>query len=123
MKARDAALRQKLKFEADDKRRKVEDLEMMIRDFEAMADDLTRQIQAEEDRTGVRDPSHFAYSTFARSAGQRREKLASSVAELQERLAQAVVDRDEALTELGDIDPTTKHHRPETLTVSDAYSR
>jgi len=103
MKAREAAMKLK-RFDAEEKSRKVEDLEMMIRDFETMAEDLDRQIQAEEDRTGVRDSSHFAYSTFARSAAQRREKLQSSVAELRERLALAVADRDEAMSELDDAD-------------------
>src|SRR5665648_590402 len=64
MKARESALRLK-RFAADEKQRKVADLEHMIREFDGMASDLDRQIKAEEDRTGVRDPAHFAYSTFA----------------------------------------------------------
>ena len=31
------------------------------------------------DRTGVRDETHFAYSTFARAAAQRRNNLLASV--------------------------------------------
>ena len=90
MKPRDAALRLK-RFEADEKKRKVADLELMIRDFEQMATDLERQIRAEEDRTGVRDANHFAYSTFAKSAAQRREKLLSSAAELRTSLERSAV--------------------------------
>ena len=82
MKARESALRLK-RFEADEKARKVADLEHMIREFENMAADLDRQIQAEEDRTGVKDPAHFAYSTFAKSASQRRDNLRASVGGLQ----------------------------------------
>ena len=67
MKARESALRLK-RFEADEMARKVADLEHMIREFEGMASDLDRQIRAEEERTGVKDPAHFAYSTFAKSA-------------------------------------------------------
>lgn len=99
MKARDASLRLK-RFEANEKNRKVADLEHMIRDFEQMAGDLERQIRAEEDRTGVRDANHFAYSTFAKSAAQRREKLLSSAAELRTKLEVAIRDRDEAVDQL-----------------------
>ncbi len=103
MKPRDAALRLK-RFEADEKKRKVADLELMIHDFEQMATDLERQIRAEEDRTGVRDANHFAYSTFAKSAAQRREKLLSSAAELRTKLESAMRERDEAMDQLSRAD-------------------
>ena len=77
MKARESALRLK-RFEVDEKARKVADLEYMIGDFEGMAADLSRQIEAEENRTGIKDPTHFAYSTFAKSASQRRDNLRAS---------------------------------------------
>jgi hypothetical protein len=76
----------------------------MINEFEQMANDLERQIEAEEERTGVRDRSHFAYSTFARSAFQRRENLMASVQDLRERLENAVTERDEATAELEQVD-------------------
>ena len=95
MKSRDTALRLK-RFEADEKARKVADLEYMIRDFETMAADLDRQIQAEEDRTGVKDKSHFAYSTYAKSAVQRRDNLRSSAGELRAKLQAALKERDDA---------------------------
>lgn len=123
MRAREAALKLK-RFDVQEKTRKVQDLEMMIRDFEAMAEDLDRQILAEEDRTGVRDSQHFAYSTFARSAAQRREKLQSSVADLQERLVAAQADRDEALAELSDADAAASGGlRSETIGFGDAHVR
>lgn len=96
MKSRETAMRLK-RFEADEKSRNVLDLEAMIRDFEAMAHDLQRQIQAEEDRTGVKDPAHFSYSTFAKSAGQRLSNLETSISGLREKLDAAVKDRDDAL--------------------------
>jgi flagellar protein FliJ len=99
MKSRDSALRTK-RFEADAKARKVADLEMMIRDFETMAGDLDRQIRAEEDRTGVRDIAHFAYSTFAKSAAQRRDNLRSSANELKAKLDAAQKERDAAAQDL-----------------------
>ncbi len=95
MKSRETAIRAK-RFEVDEKARKAADLEHMIREFENMAADLTRQINAEEDRTGVKDPAHFAYSTFAKSANQRRENLLASAAELRAKFEAALKERDEA---------------------------
>lgn len=113
MKAREAALRLK-RFEADEKARKVADLEYMIREFENIAADLDRQIHAEEERTGVRDPSHFAYSTFAKSALLRRENLRASAAELREKLALALKERDEAMEQAARVgsDMPREHDRP-----------
>ena len=95
MKPRESALRLK-RFEAGEKARKVADLESMIREFDQMAADLDRQIANEEDRTGVKDRRHFAYSTFAKAAAQRRDNLAISVEDLRAKLAIAVQERDAA---------------------------
>ena len=103
MKAREAALRVK-RFEADENSRRVANLQSMIRDFQAMAADLDRQIQAEEDRTGIRDSAHFAYSTFAKSASQRRNNLRASAAELTLKLEAALKARDDAASELSQAD-------------------
>ncbi|HEX2842598.1 flagellar export protein FliJ [Hyphomicrobium sp.] len=102
MKARETALRLK-RFEMDEKARKVADLEQMIREFENIASDLDRQIHAEEDRTGVKDPRHFAYSTFAKSASQRRDNLRASIAELRQKLETAQRDFDDAKQQLARV--------------------
>ena len=99
MKSRDALLRLK-RFEASEKARTVADLEHMIREFEQMAVDLDRQISAEEDRTGVKDTTHFAYSTFAKAAGQRRTNLKASIEGLAAKLDNAVRERDAAQVDL-----------------------
>jgi flagellar FliJ protein len=99
MKPRETALRLK-RFEADEKARKVADLELMIREFETIAGDLDRQIQAEEERTGIKDPAHFSYSTYAKSASVRRDNLRASVDELKMKLEAAMKDRDEAAEQL-----------------------
>jgi flagellar protein FliJ len=99
MKSRDAALKL-MRFEADEKSRKVADLEYMIREFEQMASDLDRQIHAEEDRTGIKDLAHFAYSTFAKAAAQRRDNLRASVSDLRVKLESAMRDRDSAMSDL-----------------------
>jgi hypothetical protein len=88
MKARDASLRVK-RFEVAERTRKAADLEAMARDFETIIADLDRQIHAEEERTGIRDPNHFAYSTFAKAAIQRRDNLAVSVTGLRAQLEDA----------------------------------
>jgi len=103
MKARESALRLK-RFAADEKARKVADLEHMIREFDGMANDLDRQIKAEEDRTGVRDPGHFNYSTFAKSASQRRDNLRASADGLKVKLEAALLERDEALEQVARAD-------------------
>ena len=94
MKSRESALRLK-RFEAQEKARKVLGLEQMIKDFEVMAVDLDRQVQAEEDRTGVKDIGHFNYSTFAKAASQRRDKLRASIDDLKVQLEAAMRERDE----------------------------
>lgn len=103
MKARDSFVRVK-RFELDEKARRVAELQYMIRDFEQLAADLERQIAAEEDRTGVKDIQHFAYSTFAKAAMQRRDNLRSSAAELRAKLEAAEKDHDEARAQLARYD-------------------
>ncbi|MBU2582622.1 MAG: flagellar export protein FliJ [Alphaproteobacteria bacterium] len=103
MKSRDSFVRVK-RFELDEKARRVDELQYMIRDFEQLAADLERQIAAEEDRTGVRDIGHFAYSTFAKAAMQRRDNLISSAAELRAKLESAEKDHDEARAQLARYD-------------------
>lgn len=99
MKPRESMLRLR-RFEAEERARKVADIEAMIREFETMAADLARQISSEEERTGVKDPKHFAYSTFAKAAAQRRDNLVISVEDLRVKLAAAEVERDIALDNL-----------------------
>ena len=105
MKPRDTALRLK-RFEAAEKARKVASIETMVLDLEQVAADLARQIAAEEERTGIKDPAHFAYSTFAKAAGQRRANLLTSVADLRAKLDSAKRDHEEAMLELGKLEPS-----------------
>jgi flagellar protein FliJ len=99
MRSRESALRLK-RFEADEKSRKADGLEQMMREFQHMATDLERQIQAEEERTGVKDRAHFAYSTFAKAAAQRRDNLLASIADLRVQLDEAIRQRDDARADL-----------------------
>ena len=107
MKQREFALRAK-RFDAAEKARKVALLEAMIRDFEGMATELSRQIAAEEERTGVRDAGHFAYSTFAKAAAQRRSNLQTSVSDLRDKLEVARREHDEVISELNKLEPAAE---------------
>jgi multidrug resistance efflux pump len=65
-----------------------------------MISDLDLEIAAEHRRTGIEDEKHFAYSTFARAARQRRANLQASGAELTGQLDTAKAALDLALAEL-----------------------
>ena len=99
MKSRDSVIRLK-RFHANEKRRQVTQIETMLAEFDRMARDLDDQIASEEQRTGISDVAHFAYSTFAKAAKQRRDNLTASVDELKAQLAAAVADQEEAIADL-----------------------
>ena len=56
--------------------------EQMMAEFERMAKELEHQITLEEKKSGISDPSHFAYPTFAKAARQRSDNLQVSIREL-----------------------------------------
>ena len=99
MKSRDNAVRLK-RFQIEDKRRQVGQIETMIEEFNRMIGDLDQEVEAEQRRTGIDDENHFAYSTFARAAIQRRENLQTSVDDLQSQLTTAKAALDLAEAEL-----------------------
>ena len=76
-----------LRFQVEANAGKAAVLEHMIGEFERMAADLDQQIAHEEQRTGITDPAHSAYSTLAKSASRRRKSLHASIAELRAELA------------------------------------
>ena len=81
MKSRNSLIRLK-RFQVDEKRRQVVQIEMMIAEFERMAAELDEQILAEQKRSGISDVAHFAYPTFAKAAMARRDNLMESANEL-----------------------------------------
>jgi len=121
MKPRDATLRLK-RFEASEKARKLASLETMILDFEHMSVDLARQVGAEEERTGVKDPAHYAYSTFAKAAGLRRANLQTSIADLRLKLDVARREHEEAVTELRKLEPVETRDTDRMLRKGDRSS-
>jgi flagellar FliJ protein len=103
MKSRETLIRLK-KFQVDEKRRKVMQIEGMIAEFERMAHDLEREIKSEQDKANIHDPSHFAYPTYAKAAIQRRENLKRSADELRGQMDEAKALLGEAFEELKKVE-------------------
>ena len=103
MKSRETLIRLR-KFQVDEKRRKVAQIEAMVAEFERMAADLDREIQAEQDRAGIHDPGHFAYPTYAKAAMQRRENLQRSADDLKVQLEGASAALAEAFEEMKKVE-------------------
>jgi flagellar protein FliJ len=99
MKSRDTLIRLK-RFQVEEKRRRVRQIEMMTAEFNRMIGDLDREIANEEKRSGIADPNHFAYPTYARAAMGRRDNLKSSISELSLQIEDARAALEEALAEL-----------------------
>jgi flagellar export protein FliJ len=103
MKSRETLIRLK-KFQVDEKRRKVAQIEAMIAEFERIATELEREIKVEQDRAGIHDPGHFAYPTYAKAAIVRRENLKRSADELKQQLDDAQAALGEAFEELKKVE-------------------
>jgi flagellar export protein FliJ len=99
MKSREGLLRLK-RFQVEEKRRTVAQIEAMIAEFDRMAKELNDQVMAEQERSGIHDAGHFAYPTFAKAATQRRDNLTASERALKDQLAAARSAYDEAVAEL-----------------------
>ena len=81
MKSRESLVRLK-EFQVNEKRRQLQQLQMMTAEFDRMTKDLESQIVLEEKKSGISDPNHFAYPTFAKAARQRADNLQVSIREL-----------------------------------------
>ncbi|MGH6762510.1 MAG: flagellar export protein FliJ [Phyllobacterium sp.] len=81
MKTRESFVKLKT-FQVKEKRRQIGQLDLMLGEFERMADELDAQILSEEKKAGITDTSHFAYPTFAKAARQRRDNLFVSIRDL-----------------------------------------
>ena len=103
VKSRDHLIRLK-RFQLEERRRRVAQIEAMIADFNRMSADLDREIATEEQRSGISDPHHFAYPTYARAAVVRRDNLRRSAEELREQLDEAKALFDTAAEELSKVE-------------------
>ena len=96
MKSRDPLIRAK-RFQIDDARRRLAQIDTMIAEFERMAQELDRDIAAEEARSGITDPRHFAYPPLALAARNHRDNLRRSADDLK-------VQQDEAKATLAEAE-------------------
>ncbi len=103
MKSRDTLIRLR-RFQVDEKRRRVTQIEMMMADFLRMAQELDREIAQEESRAGISDTAHFAYPTYARAAAGRRDNMRQSAAALEDQLAEAKAELGEAFEDLKKVE-------------------
>jgi flagellar export protein FliJ len=92
------------RFEVDERRQTVADIETMIGELQQMVIDLERQIETEQEKAGVSDVNHFAYPTFAKAAIVRRDNLKKSCAELETKLEEARDQLAEAFEELKKVE-------------------
>ena len=72
-------------------RRQVAWIEAMITDLDDMAATLEHEIEAEQNRTGIRDLAHFGYSTLAKATIMRHDNLKRTVTGLKDQFAVATV--------------------------------
>ncbi len=88
------------RFKLSEKRRQLEQLELMMGEFTRMAAELDNQIVNEEKKAGISDVQHFAYPTFAKAARARRDNLTNSVKDLKVQTNAARLALEEAEAEL-----------------------
>lgn len=99
MRSKDTLLRLR-RFRFEEHRRQLSEIESMIAEFQRKQDELDQQVQIEEARTGVCDPSHFNYSLTAKSIRNRRDNLIKSIADLQQQCQEARARLQESTDEL-----------------------
>jgi flagellar protein FliJ len=104
MKSKSASLIRLKKFQVDEKRRHVLQIETMVSDFERMAAELDQQIEIEHQKTGISDVAHFAYSTFAKAAITRRDNLINSANDMRGKLEAAQDELAEAIEDLKKVE-------------------
>ena len=99
MKSRESLIRIH-RFQVDEKRRRVVQIETMMADFNNKAADLERQIETEQQKAGIDDITHYAYPTFAKAAIARRDNIKASIIELEGQLEEAKDELSNAFSEL-----------------------
>jgi flagellar FliJ protein len=121
MKSRNTLIRLK-KFQVEEKRRKVAQIEAMIADFQRMGTDLDREIAAEQERAGIHDPAHFAYPTYAKAAMTRRENLKRSAGELAVQLEEAKIALHECFDDLKKVEQLDERDQNRDRAIDDPRS-
>lgn len=104
MKSRSESLIRLKKFNVDEKRQRVGQIEDMVAQFDQMAAELDQHIEIEHQKTGISDVAHFAYSTFAAASMVRRDNLIASSNDMKEKLETAQDELAEALEDLKKVE-------------------
>lgn len=122
MKSREGVIRLK-KFQVDEKRRQVAQIEKMVADFQEMVDVLDAQILDEQRRAGIDDVTHYAYPTYAKAAKQRRDNLIQSVEDLQLQLDTAKENLASSFEELKKLDILEDRSQREMALQAEEYEQ
>ena len=122
MKSHDSLIRLR-KFEVDERRQKVADLESMIDDFQRMARDLDRQVEVEQQRAGTSDMNDCRYPLWAKDAITRRERIVDSVSELEGKLDGARDDLASSFEELKKVEKVGERETARVLEARDKEER
>lgn len=69
-------------IETPRKFRKLPSIESTVRELTFTVAELDKHIAAEEKKTGISDPKHFAYSTLAIASIHRRDNLQRTIENL-----------------------------------------
>ena len=103
MKSRESLIRLK-RYQVDEKRRQLAQIEAMMADFERMAAELDREVAIEQEKSGITDIGHYAYPTYAKAAAQRRDNLLDSAQNLRGQLEAAQDELAEAVEDLKKVE-------------------
>jgi flagellar FliJ protein len=88
------------RFQVDEKRRKVAELEVMLAEFRNRERELESQVQTEQRKAGISDVAHFAYPMFAKSVIRRRENILNSISDISQQIEAAKEELAQAFQEL-----------------------
>ncbi|MEN6542881.1 flagellar export protein FliJ [Parvibaculum sp.] len=99
MRNRDSLIRLH-RFQVDEKRRQVAELEVMLQEFRTRERELEAQVLLEQEKAGISDVAHFAYPMFAKSVIRRRENILNSIQDIERQLEAAKEDLSGAFREL-----------------------
>lgn len=112
------------RFQVDEKRRKLAELELMRDEFRARERELEAQVLAEQRKAGISDVAHFAYPMFAKSVIRRRQNILNSIEDIERQLGVAKEELAGAFRELKKYeiieDNRKRRHRREAMRIEQA---
>ena len=116
MRSRESLLRLN-RFRAEDCRRQVADMDLMIQDLMRKHDDLDAHVKFEEQRTGVADINHVNYSMAAKSVRGRRDNILKTVGELRDQHESMIERLKEAEADLRKVEMLVEKETPTVKSV------